>query len=149
MLGSCAAGAQGSSTPAGCGARRRSRLLAAARESQGRGSAFAGASSRDPPPPQRRAGWKGSGDVRARGMFWPCGSRRPREAYRHWRWRTEAVTPVLQAVTESRVGPHRSALPPATEKDPGALEAGVARGPAADAGCLQCLCSCNLRHPRG
>lgn len=135
--------------PQGVEPARRSRLQAAARQSHGRWSAFAGASSPDPPS-QRRAGWKGSGDVRARGMLWPCGFRRPREAYRHWRWRTEAVTPVLQAVTESRVGPHRSTLPPAAaEKDPGALEAGVARGPAADAGCLQCLCSWNLRHPRG
>lgn len=66
MLGSRAAGAQGSSTPQGVETARRTRLLAAARENRGRGSAVAGASSPDPPS-HRRVGWKGSGDARARG----------------------------------------------------------------------------------
>lgn len=47
-----------------------------------------------------------------------------------------------------RVEPHRSALPRATEKDPGALREGVAQGPAVDAGCLQSLCIWDVRHPR-
>lgn len=117
MLGSSAAGAQGSSTPQGVETARRTWLLAAARENRGRGFAVAGASSPDPHS-HRRVGWKGSRDARARGMLWPCGSLRPREAYRHWRWRTEAVTPELQAVTESRIGPRSSVLPPGDGERP-------------------------------
>lgn len=79
MLGSSAAGAQGSSTPQGVETARRTWLLAAAGENRGRGSAVAGASSPDPPLPSPRGlegkrGRPGSGDALALRLTAAAGS---------------------------------------------------------------------------
>lgn len=116
--------------PAGCG--DRTAHVAAGgckREPRPRICSCGRLQSRPPPP---IAAWAGreAGTPELGGMLWPCGSLRPREAYRHWRWRTEAVTPELQAVTESRIGPRRSVLPPGDGERP--------RGPGGGSGTRSC-----------
>lgn len=122
-LGSSAAGAQVSSTPAECGARTAHVAPGGCRREPRPGICSCRRLQSGSPLPAPR-GLEGKRGRSGSGMLWPCGSRRPREAYKHWRWRTEAVTQVLQAVTESRVGPRRPALPPGDGERPRSLGGG-------------------------